>query len=124
MASTIEKLLMQTTHTRSEVLEYQNELINKLEQETSDEIIYKDQRFNDINKNIRDNFLDMAKTIKEQIIKPKCPNFKKELDETKYLLLASVTLNLILIIITCISRCAVSRKNKEINTATNTSSLL
>ena len=123
MASTIEKLLMQTTHTRSEVLEYQNELINQLKKEKTEEIIYKDQRFNEINKNFRKSFKDMTSTIENQIIRPLCPDFKSELQAILYMLIASVTLNLILIV-TGISRWCKPRADKGSNAATTNSSLL
>lgn len=123
MANTIEKLLMQTTHTRSEVLEYQNELINQLREEKTEEIIYKDQRFIEINKNIRESFQEMKNTVENQIIKPLCPDFKAELQALQYMLIASVTLNLILIVMG-ISRWCKPRADKGSNTAATNSSLL
>ena len=123
MANTIEKLLMQTTHTRSEVLEYQNEMINQLKQEKTEEIVYKDQRFNEINKNLRDSFKEIADTVENRIIKPMCPNFRKELQAIQYMLIASVTLNLVLIILYATRWCK-THADKESNTATTNSSLL
>lgn len=123
MASTIEKLLMQTTHTRSEVLKYQNEMINQLKQEKTEEIVYKDQRFNEINKNLRDSLNEIADTVEKQIIKPICPNFKEELQAIQYMLIASVTLNLILIILYTTRWCK-THADKGSNTATTNSSLL
>ena len=123
MASTIEKLLMQTTHTRSEVLKYQNEMINQLRQEKTDEIVYKDQRFNEINKSLRDSFKEIVDTIENQVIKPSCPDFKEELQAIQYMLIASVTLNLILIIL-FITRWCKPHADKGSNTAATNSSLL
>lgn len=123
MANTIEKLLMQTTHTRSEVLKYQNEMINQLKQEKTEEIVYKDQRFNEINKNLRSSFKEIIDTVKDQVIKPICPDFKEELQAIQYVLIASVTLNLILIILYSTRWCK-THANKESNTATTNSSLL
>ena len=123
MASTIEKLLMQTTHTRSEVLKYQNEMINQLKQEKTEEIVYKDQRFNEINKNLRDSFKEILNTVENQLVKPSCPNYKEELQAIQYMLIASVTLNLLLIIL-YMTRWCKSHADKGNNTATTNSSLL
>ena len=123
MASTIEKLLMQSTHTRSEVMDYQNKLISKLEQEKTDEVIYKDQRFVELNNNIRENFKSMIDTVKEEIIEPICPNYFQELEIIKYLLIASVTLNVVLIAF-CVSRYITSKDDKGLSTATTASALL
>ena len=123
MADTIEKLLSQTSHTKAEVLKYQNILINELQEEKTEEILYKDERFNKLNNNIRENFDDMINTVEKQLIDPKCPNFKEELNNMTYVLIASVTVNFILLL-AIISRWLItSDSNKSTNTAT-TSSLL
>ena len=123
MASTIEKLLSQTSHTKAEVLKYQNILINELQEEKTDEILYKDERFNELNKNIRNNFNDMLDTVKEQLIDPECPNFKKELDHMTYILIASVTVNFVLLM-AIISRWLITSNSSKTTVTATTSSLL
>ena len=123
MANTIELLLRQTTQTKSDVVEYQNMLIRKLSEDMDKEIIYKDERFNDINRKIKNTMEDLQHTVENQLIKPSCPELPKDLVTNQWILIGSMALNILLITSVIIIQLSKTPKGKNNSPITSTSLL-
>ena len=123
MANTIELLLRQTTQTKSDVVEYQNTLIRKLSEDMDKEIIYKDEKFNDINLKIKTSMNELQDTVNKQIIEPKCPEVPKEIVMNQWILIGSMALNILLMTAVIIIQLSKTPKDANSSPVTSTSLL-
>lgn len=123
MANTIELLLRQTTQTKSDVIEYQNMLIRKLSEDMDKEIIYKDERFNEINLKIKNSMDELQDTVQNQILEPKCPKIPTSVVTNQWILIGSIGLNIFLVTAVLIIQLKNTPRGTN-DSATTSSSLL